>query len=135
MWSRALRSSERLPNSVRAVSILALPFLAFVTNASLGTPAVAPLFVLFVALTGFALWAHLPVLVFSGPLPFSDRGVHRSDQIYEWERVEAIEPGAGRDLVAVLDDGQRVRLRVRGDRTHEQYRALVTRYKPEAVRF
>jgi hypothetical protein len=135
MWRSALQASERLPNSVRAVSILALPFVAFATNASLGSPAVWPLFVVFVALSMFALWAHLPVFVFSGPLPFSDRGVHRSDRIYPWERVTSIEPGEGRDLVAVLDDGERVRLRVRGDRTHDQYREIVNRHKPEAVHF
>ncbi len=135
MWTRALRASERLPNSVRAVSILALPFVAFATNAALGTRGVVPLFVLFVALSVFALWAHLPVFTFSGPLPFSDRGIHRSDRVYPWESVDAIEPGEGRDLVAILDDGERVRLRVRGDRTHEQYREIVNRYKPEAIRF
>lgn len=135
MWTRALRSSERLPNSVRAVSIVVLPFVAFATNASLGTTAAPPLAVLFVALTAFALWTHLPVLVFAGPLPFSDRGVHRSDRIYPWERVAAIEQGEDRGLVAVIDDGERVRLRVRGDRTPEQYREIVARYKPEAIRF
>jgi hypothetical protein len=135
MWTRVRQASERLPNRARAVSILVLPLLAFATNASVGTAAVRPLSVAFVALSLFTLWAHLPVLLFDGPLPFSARGVHRSDRIYPWEHVTAVEPGEGRDLVAVLDDGERVRLRVRGARTHEQYRDLVARYKPEAIRF
>lgn len=135
MWTRVRHASEGLPNWVRAVSILVLPLLAFATNYSLGTPASGPLTVAFVALSVFTLWAHLPVVLFDGPLPFSPRGVHRSDRIYPWEHVAAVEPGEGRDLVAVLDDGERVRLRVRGARTHEQYRRLVARYKPEAVRF
>jgi hypothetical protein len=135
MWTRALRASERLPAGLRVASIVVLPFVAFATNAALGTPAVMPLFTLFVVLTGVALWTHLPVLTFDGPLPFSDQGIHVAGEVYPWERVAAIEPGEGRNLLALLDDGQRLRLRVRGDRTHEQFRELVERHKPEAVRF
>lgn len=135
MWTRVRQASERLPNGLRATSILVLPLLAFATNFSLGSPAAWPLAAAFVALTVFALWAHLPVLMFDGPLAFSARGVHRSDRIYPWERVSAVEPGEGRDLVAVLDDGERVKVRVRGARSHEQYRELLARYKPDAIRF
>jgi hypothetical protein len=136
LWNRVYRASERLPNRVRAVAVLTLPFVAFATNAALGTPAVGPLFALFVALTLFTLWAHLPVFAFSGPLPFSDQGLHVAGEVHPWDRVATIEPAEdGRNLRAVLDDGRRVRLRVRGAHTHDEFRDIVRRHKPEAVAF
>lgn len=135
LWTRLQQSSERLPNWVRAVAVLTLPFVAFATNAALGTRAVGPLFVLFVALTLFTLWAHLPVFAFSGPLPFSSAGLHVADEVYPWEEVAAIEPGEGRNLRAILEGGRTVRIRVRGARTHDELRGIVERHKPAAIRF
>jgi len=133
--SRLYRASHDLPNPVRAASIIALPVLAFATNAALGTRWVAPLFAAFVALTLFALWAHLPVFAWDGPFPFSDRGIHVGGEIHPWDAVAAIEPGEGRNLAAVLTDGRRIPLRVRGERTWDEFRAAVLRHKPEAVAF
>jgi hypothetical protein len=135
LLQRLYRTSERLPNRVRAVAVLALPVLAFATNAALGTPWVGPLFAAFVALTLFTLYAHLPVFAWDGPLPFSDQGVHLAGEVHPWAEVDAVEPGAGRNLQAVLRDGRRLTLRVRGARTWDEFRTAVARHKPEAVRF
>jgi len=115
--------------------VLSLPVLAFATNAALGSRWVVPLFVAFVVLTLFTLWAHLPVFAWDGPLPFSDRGVHLAGEIHPWAEVAAVEPGEGRNLAAVLRDGRRLTLRVRGERTWDEFRAAVARHKPEAVHF
>jgi hypothetical protein len=132
---RLLAASERLPTWVRVASIVALPLLAFATNASLGTPWLAPLFVAFVALTLFALFAHAPVFAWDGPLPFSDQGIHLAGEVHPWTQVTAIRPADGRNLEAVLADGQTLRLRVRGNRTWDDLRAAVARHKPQAVQF
>jgi hypothetical protein len=132
---RLLAASERLPNWLRAASIIVLPLLAFATNAALGTPWVGPLFVLFVLLTLFALFAHAPVFAWDGPLPFSDQGIHVAGTVHPWTEVSAVRPADGRNLEAVLEDGQTLRLRVRGARTWDELRAAVARHKPQAAQF
>lgn len=130
-----LDASRRLPTWVRATSILILPVVAFATNASLGTPALGPLFAVFVGLSAFALFAHLPVMQFDGPLPFSDLGIHAHGDIVAWSEVARVEALGERDLVAVLTDDRMIRLRVRGARTRGELAAALARHKPEAVAF
>jgi hypothetical protein len=132
------RASQALPTWVRVASISLLPVVAFFTNAALGTGAFPPMVAAFLGLSVLALWAHLPVFRFDGPMPFSDLGVHASGgRIIPWDEVQAVEPleGAEKDLEAVLVDGERVKLRVRGARTREEFRAALSRHRPDLVKF
>lgn len=135
MLQPLIRASEGVPNGLRAASILVLPVLAFATNAALGTAWLAPLFVAFVALSLFTLFAHIPVLRFDGPLPFSELGVHVRGEVHDWGEVAMVEPAGEKDLEAVLTDGRRLPLRVRGSRSRDELRVALARYKPDAVRF
>ncbi|HUH08038.1 MAG TPA: hypothetical protein VML96_09555 [Egibacteraceae bacterium] len=128
---RLLAEAERIPNSARALIALLLPLIAFAT-AAFRSPALIALFIAWSALT---LFAHAPVFAFEGPLPFSSAGVHAGGRVHDWSQVTAVEPFGEKDLHAVLSDGQRVRLRVRGRRTRAQLREALARHKPEAVRF
>jgi len=109
--------------------------MAFATNASLGSALTGPLFVAFVALTAFVLFAHLPVLTFDGPLPFSERGIHVRGEIHPWDTVVGIEPIGERDLQGLLADGSRVRLRARGARTRQELKRALGMYRPDLARF
>jgi hypothetical protein len=129
--------AEAVPNWLRALSVLAAWLSAVLARSQFGEPVTGPLTAaLFVALFGFALFAHWPVFTFDGPLPFSDAGLHASGgRVIAWERVLAVEPLGDKDLEAVLDDGQRVKVRVRGNRTRAELRTALAHRKPEAVRF
>jgi hypothetical protein len=133
--ARLLSASERLPTWVRAASVCLLPVVAFATNVALGSPAASPMIALFLALSLFALFAHAPVFAFDGPLPFSALGVHVGGGVTPWSAVERIEPLGEKDLAAVLFDGSRLKVRVRGRRTREEFAAAIARHKPEAARF
>lgn len=135
MLSKLYATSVGLPNWVRAVSIAALPLLAFATNASLGSALAVPLFVVFVLLTVFVLFAHLPVLTFDGPLPFSERGVHVRGEVHPWDTVVVIAPAGERDLEGLLTDGSRIRLRARGARTRQDLQVALQAYRPDLARF
>lgn len=134
MLSKLYATSVGMPNWVRAVSLVALPLLAFATNASLGSAIAVPLFVAFVALTTFVLFAHLPVLTFDGPLPFSERGVHVRGEVYPWDTVVGMEPIGERDLQGRLDDGSVIRLRARGARTRQDLLEALRTYRPDLAR-
>ncbi|HUH07477.1 MAG TPA: hypothetical protein VML96_06680 [Egibacteraceae bacterium] len=126
-----LGAAERVPNWVRAALAIGLPVVAFLTAAARSPVMIA----VFLAWSALTLMAHAPVFAFDGPLPFSSAGLHAAGRVHEWSHVIAVEPLGDKDLCAVLADGQRVRLRVRGRRTREQLREALARHKPEAVRF
>jgi hypothetical protein len=126
-----LRAAERIPNPVRVLAIAVLPVLAFVT-ASFRSPLTVALFLVWSAVT---LAVHAPVFVFDGPLPFSDAGVHAAGRVHDWDEIVAVEPLGDKDLQAVLADGDRLKLRVRGRRSRGDFREALARHKPEALRF
>jgi hypothetical protein len=135
MIATLARASERLPNWVRAVSLLGAWLSAVLVRFVYEQPAFPFAVALFVVLSLFALWAHVPALTFDGPLPFSDLGVHMSGEVHPWDEVETIAPLGDKDLQAVLADGRTVKLRVRGAHTREEFRTYARRHKPDAVAF
>jgi len=126
-----LRATERVPNWIRAATVLILPALAY-WAAVQKAPVPSAIFVAWSAVT---LLVHAPVFAFDGPLPVSELGVHHSGEIHAWDMVAGIEPLGEKDLQAVLADGRTVKLRVRGRRTREDLRQAIAAYAPTAIRF
>lgn len=136
MIDHLVSASERLPTWVRVTSMVALWPAAVLARVAYREPVWWPVTgAVFVVLSLFALWAHIPVFRFDGPLPFSELGVHVSGEVHAWERVRNVRERGDKDLEAVLDDGTTLRLRVRGARTREDFRDSLARYKPDAVAF
>jgi hypothetical protein len=126
-----LRATERVPNWIRAVSVLILPALAYWAAVE-KEPVPSAIFVVWSVVT---LVVHAPVFAFDGPLPVSELGVHHSGEIHAWDTVTAVEPLGEKDLQAVLADGRTVKMRVRGRRTREDLRRAIAAYAPTTIRF
>ncbi|MDP8930362.1 MAG: hypothetical protein M3O70_17790, partial [Actinomycetota bacterium] len=92
-----------------------------------------------VGLAAFTAFANLPAIGFDGPLPFSSVGLHVRGEVFRWDQVVRVEAGgAHRRLHAVVVvDGQEavVPLRVRGERTWDDFRSALARHAPEKVGF
>jgi hypothetical protein len=126
-----LRATERVPNWIRAATVLTLPALAYWAAVE-KAPASSAIFVVWSLVT---LIVHAPVFAFDGPLPVSELGVHHSGEIHAWNTVTAVEPLGEKDLQAVLADGRTVKVRVRGRRTREDLRRAIGAYAPAVIRF
>lgn len=138
VYDRLMDSSLRLPTWVRAVTVVALPFVAFATAfANRSGSSLLPLMaVVFVGLTAAVLYTHLPIFAFDGPLPFSERGVHASGGVlHPWESITTVRPSGERHVEAVTVDGEVVRLRTRGRRTRDDLRDALARHRPEVIDF
>ncbi len=92
-----------------------------------------------VGLAAFTAFANLPAIGFDGPLPFSSVGLHVRGEVFRWDQVVRVEAGGGhrRLHAVVVVDGQEavVPLRVRGERTWDDFRSALARHAPEKVGF
>ncbi len=132
---RILAASAALPTWTRWGSWVATGSVVFLATAfwhALWLPVT-------VGLAAFTAFANLPAIGFDGPLPFSSVGLHVRDEIYKWDRVVRVEPGADRRTlraVVVMDEREHVLLlRVRGARTWDDFRTALARHAPEKIAF
>ncbi len=92
-----------------------------------------------VGLAAFTAFANLPAIGFDGPLPFSSVGIHVRGEVFSWDEVARIEAGDDRRSLhaVVIVDGHEavVPLRVRGQRTWDEFRVALARHAPDKVSF
>ncbi|MFN2557311.1 MAG: hypothetical protein ABR592_10685 [Nitriliruptorales bacterium] len=132
---RILAASAALPTWTRWGSWVATGSAVFLATAfwhSLWLP-------ITVTLAAFTAFANLPAIGFDGPLPFSSVGLHLRGEIYRWDQVARVEPGADRrtlHAIVAVDEREHVLLiRVRGARTRDDFRTALARHAPEKVAF